>query len=111
MAKLTMLAYPSTQYGFASRWIRHLSKWAIAGVRQAGKTEPDLYRMGGSTLPMGGAVSVLKTPYLVVPLVNADSNQHGPNENLRLGNYMDGIRIIVSMLTTQWTHKKEQYGE
>jgi acetylornithine deacetylase/succinyl-diaminopimelate desuccinylase-like protein len=106
MAKLTMLAYPSTQYGFREPMDTPLSKWAIAGVRQAGNTEPDLYRMGGSTLPMGGAVSVLKTPYLVVPLVNADSNQHGPNENLRLGNYMDGIRIIASMLTTPWTQQE-----
>jgi acetylornithine deacetylase/succinyl-diaminopimelate desuccinylase-like protein len=102
MAKLTMMAYPSTQFGFREPMDTPLSKWAIAGVRQASKIEPDLYRMGGSTLPMGGAVSVLKTPYLVVPLINADSNQHGPNENLRLGNYMEGIRTIASMLTNPW---------
>lgn len=40
---------------------------------------------------------VLKTPYPVVPLINADSNQHGPNENLRRGNYMEGIRTVVPM--------------
>jgi acetylornithine deacetylase/succinyl-diaminopimelate desuccinylase-like protein len=102
MAKLTMMAYPSTQLGFREPMDTPLSKWAISGVKGAKQIEPDLYRMGGSTLPMGGAVSVLKTPYLVVPLINADSNQHGPNENLRLGSYMDGIRTIASMLTTPW---------
>ncbi len=102
MAKLTMMAYPSTQVGFREPMDSPFSRWAIAGVRTATQREPDLYRMGGSTLPMGGAVTVLKTPYLVVPLINADSNQHGANENLRLGNYMEGIRSIASMLTTPW---------
>ena len=102
LAKLTMLAYPSTQVGFREPMDTPLSKWTIAGVRAPKQIEPDMYRMGGSTLPMGGAVLVLKTPYLVVPLINADSGQHGANENLRLGNYMEGIRTIASMLTTPW---------
>lgn len=106
MARLTMMAYPSTASGFREPMDTPLSKWAITGVRQANRIAPDLYRMGGSTLPMGGAVTVLKTPYLVVPLINADSNQHGPNENLRLGNYMEGIRTIASMLTTPWTQQE-----
>jgi acetylornithine deacetylase/succinyl-diaminopimelate desuccinylase-like protein len=104
MAKLTMMAYPSTQVGFREPMESPFSKWAITGVRKGTQLEPELYRMGGSTLPMGGAVSVLKTPYLVVPLINADSNQHGANENLRLGNYMEGISSIASMLTTPWKH-------
>jgi acetylornithine deacetylase/succinyl-diaminopimelate desuccinylase-like protein len=102
MAKLTMMAYPSTQVGSREPMESPFSRWAIAGVTKAAHRAPDLYRMGGSTLPMGGAVSVLKTPYLVVPLINADSGQHGPNENLRLGNYMEGIGSIASMLTTPW---------
>jgi acetylornithine deacetylase/succinyl-diaminopimelate desuccinylase-like protein len=102
LGKLTMLAYPSTEFGFREPMDTPLSKWAIAGVKQPKQIEPEKYRMGGSTLPMGGAVSVLKTPYLVIPLINADSNQHGANENLRLGSYMEGIRTIASMLTTPW---------
>ncbi|MFP9228331.1 MULTISPECIES: hypothetical protein [Pectobacterium] len=56
--------------------------------------------MMGGTLPMSGAVSVLKVPYVIVPLVNADNNQHSFDENLRLGNYLEGIRTIVAMATT-----------
>lgn len=106
LAKLTMTAYPSTQFGFREPMDTAFSLWAIAGVSLAGKVQPDLYRMGGSTLPMGGAVSVLMTPYLVVPLINADSAQHAANENLRLGNYMEGIRGIAAMLTTTWNGKE-----
>ncbi|WP_224552537.1 hypothetical protein [Pectobacterium versatile] len=55
--------------------------------------------MMGGTLPMSGVVSVLKVPYVIVPLVNADNNQHSFDENLRLGNYLEGIRTIVAMAT------------
>ena len=34
-----------------------------------------------------------------VPTVNIDNNQHSPNENLRLGNYRDGIKTILTILT------------
>jgi acetylornithine deacetylase/succinyl-diaminopimelate desuccinylase-like protein len=36
---------------------------------------------------------------VTIPTVNADNNQHSPNENLRLGNYKEGIRAIMSVLT------------
>ena len=62
--------------------------------------EPEVFRMGGSTLPMSGAADVLKVPYVVVPLVNADNNQHSFDENLRLGNYVEGVRTVASLLTT-----------
>lgn len=42
---------------------------------------------------------MLKVPYVIVPLVNADNNQHSFDENLRLGNYLEGIRTIVAMAT------------
>lgn len=34
-----------------------------------------------------------------MPLVNADNNQHSFNENMRLGNYFDGVRSLVHILT------------
>lgn len=37
---------------------------------------------------------------MVVPLVNADNNQHSFDENLRLGNYVEGVRTVASLLTT-----------
>ena len=33
-----------------------------------------------------------------VPIVNFDNNQHGPDENLRLGNFFQGIDIFASIL-------------
>jgi acetylornithine deacetylase/succinyl-diaminopimelate desuccinylase-like protein len=33
-----------------------------------------------------------------VPTVNIDNNQHSPNENLRLGNFLDGIVMLMAVL-------------
>jgi hypothetical protein len=34
-----------------------------------------------------------------VPTVNRDNNQHSPNENLRLGNYREGIQTMMAILS------------
>jgi len=39
----------------------------------------------------------LGLPSVGVPIVNYDNNQHGPDENLRLGNFFQGIDIFASM--------------
>ncbi len=40
----------------------------------------------------------LGIPSVGVPIVNFDNNQHGPNENLRLGHFFQGIEILASIL-------------
>jgi acetylornithine deacetylase/succinyl-diaminopimelate desuccinylase-like protein len=44
-------------------------------------------------------VSELKVPFVMVPLVNADNNQHRANENMWLGNYIDGVRGLAEILS------------
>ena len=40
----------------------------------------------------------LGIPSLGVPTVNFDNNQHSPNENLRLGNFWQGIDIFAALM-------------
>lgn len=58
--------------------------------------------MMGATAPTGVIVEMLGLPFVIVPLVNPDNNQHSPDENLRVGHYMDGIKIVVSLLQTPY---------
>jgi acetylornithine deacetylase/succinyl-diaminopimelate desuccinylase-like protein len=44
-------------------------------------------------------VNTLDVPAVIVPTVNPDNNQHSPNENVRVGNYVDGVRSIIAILT------------
>jgi len=40
----------------------------------------------------------LGLPWIGVPIVNYDNHQHGPDENLRLGNLWDGIETYAVLL-------------
>jgi acetylornithine deacetylase/succinyl-diaminopimelate desuccinylase-like protein len=55
--------------------------------------------MLGGSLPMHTFAAALDMPIVGVPLANADNNQHGANENLRLQNLWDGIEIYAILLT------------
>ncbi|WP_353506211.1 M20/M25/M40 family metallo-hydrolase [Variovorax brevis] len=100
LASMSLMAYPSTATAARIDMDSPLATWVVKGVTAPRNIAPQKSRMGGSTLPMSGAVDVLKTGYVVVPLVNADNNQHAFDENLRLGNYLEGVRTVYSMLTT-----------
>jgi acetylornithine deacetylase/succinyl-diaminopimelate desuccinylase-like protein len=52
---------------------------------------------------LGGSVPMyifedLGLPWIGVPIVNYDNHQHGPDENLRLGNLWDGIETYAVLL-------------
>ena len=34
----------------------------------------------------------------MLPIANYDNNQHGENENIRIGNLWDGIEIYAAMI-------------
>jgi acetylornithine deacetylase/succinyl-diaminopimelate desuccinylase-like protein len=55
--------------------------------------------MGGS-LPFFHVEDKLDMRVLGLPLVNHDNNQHGPNENVRVGNLWRGFDTIAAVLLT-----------
>ena len=57
--------------------------------------------MGGS-LPTQQLVSALQVPFVILPLVNADNNQHSFDENLRIGHYVDGINTLLTLLQSPY---------
>ena len=54
--------------------------------------------MGGS-IPISPIIEALNVPAASVPTVNIDNNQHSPNENLRMGNFIEGLAILMSVLS------------
>ena len=61
--------------------------------------EPIRVRMSGGSIPISPFVNTLEIPAVTVPTVNRDNNQHSPNENIRLGDYRNGIKTILAVLT------------
>ncbi len=52
--------------------------------------------MGGS-LPLHVVRTTLNVPIVLLPVANHDNNQHGPNENIRLGNLWTAIEIYAAV--------------
>lgn len=53
----------------------------------------------GGSIPMYLFQQVLNTPVIGVPAVKHDNNQYPANENLRLQNLWDAIKIFAAILT------------
>lgn len=73
--------------------------WLRKAMNRAFGEDPVQIRISGGSIPISPFVDALGIPAVTIPTVNADNNQHSPNENIRLGNYKEGILTIMSVLT------------
>jgi len=64
--------------------------------------DPVVIRLMGGTVPIVPLINKLKVPTAIVPMVNMDNNQHSPNENIRVGNIRQGIKICLSILNASY---------
>ena len=60
---------------------------------------PVQIRTMGGTVPITQFIEALGFPAISIPIVNFDNNQHGENENLRLGHFFRGVTTIAAVLT------------
>ncbi len=72
--------------------------WLRSALQNAFGEEPIMIRMSGGSIPISPFVTTLGIPAVTVPTVNRDNNQHSPNENIRLGNYREGIKTMIAIL-------------
>jgi len=63
--------------------------------------EPVRIRTSGGTVPIAPFIEALGFPAISVPTVNFDNNQHGENENLRLGHFFRSVGILASALQVE----------
>lgn len=80
-----------------------VGRWAAAAVGGAWPASPLVrVRMMGGTLPTHAIVGPLRAPFVQVPVVNPDNNQHAYDENLRMGHYLSGMRTMAALLTAPY---------
>lgn len=77
-----------------------VGRWLQRALRAGFGEMPVMKRTSGGSIPIAPFVEMLHIPAVTVPTVNADNNQHSPNENLRLGNFVEGIQTMLALLTT-----------
>jgi acetylornithine deacetylase/succinyl-diaminopimelate desuccinylase-like protein len=64
----------------------------------AGAEPPVVLPTMGGSLPLNDLAQALDMPLISLPLANHDDNQHAPNENLRLGHFVQGIYTVLIAL-------------
>ena len=72
--------------------------WLTRAMRKAFGHDPIRIRTAGGSIPISPFVTTLGIPAVAVPTVNADNNQHAENENIRIGNYVDGVVTFLAIL-------------
>jgi acetylornithine deacetylase/succinyl-diaminopimelate desuccinylase-like protein len=96
--KLVKLTSDVSYGAFRSDFDSPAGLMARAGLRHLYGEEPILIRTMGGSIPIAPIVETLGVPAATVPTVNIDNNQHSPNENIRLGNFIEGIAMLMAVL-------------
>ncbi|MEO1082520.1 MAG: M20/M25/M40 family metallo-hydrolase [Pseudomonadota bacterium] len=97
--KIATLTWDFSYQSFRTDQDSEVGRWLRSALTNAFGEEPIQIRMSGGSIPISPFVTTLGVPAVTVPTVNRDNNQHSPNENLRLGNYREGIRTMMAILT------------
>ena len=97
--KVAMFTSEISYQSFRTDFNSEVGLWLRKAMQNAFHEAPIMIRMSGGSIPIAPFVNTLNIPAVTVPTVNRDNNQHSPNENLRLGNYRDGIKTMIAILS------------
>jgi acetylornithine deacetylase/succinyl-diaminopimelate desuccinylase-like protein len=75
-----------------------ISKRLINALSVFSDKKPILIPSLGGSLPIYIFEDILKIPFIGLPVVNYDNNQHQPNENLRIGQLWQAIEIFAAVM-------------
>ena len=79
-----------------------IGKWLVKSLKKTFGIEPVKKRTSGGSVPISPFVNTLGIPAVTVPTVNQDNNQHSPNENIKIENYITGIETYLGILTNKF---------
>lgn len=96
--KLIQINSNISYLAFRTDFNSEVGLWLDKALTKAHGTTPVKIRNSGGSIPISPFVQTLGIPAVTVPIVNRDNNQHSPNENIRLGNYVGGIKTYLSIL-------------
>lgn len=96
--KICRFEYSISYKAFRTEFDSEAGIWLTKALSKAFGKAPLKIRTAGGSIPISPFVTTLGIPAVAVPTVNPDNNQHSPNENIRIGNYVDGVKTILAVL-------------
>ncbi len=98
-SKIASFTYNISYAAFQTPYDSEVGLWLNKAMVRAFGEEPVRHRTSGGSIPISPFIETLSAPAVTVPTVNRDNNQHSPNENLRIGNYIEGVQTFLAILT------------
>ncbi len=98
-SRLCQFSANTSYLAFRTDFDSQVGLWLDKSLTKAFGKTPIKQRTSGGSIPISPFVNELGIPAVTVPTVNRDNNQHSPNENIRVGNYVEGIKTIYAILT------------
>ncbi len=100
-SKLISMTYRIGSRPFRTELDSDIGEWLGSAMeRMYGKNYVRMATTGGSQ-PIAPFISTLGVPAVSVRIPNPDNSIHAPNENLRLGNFLEGIEMCLAVLTQE----------
>lgn len=96
--KIAAFKYSVSYEAFQTPYNSEVGIWLSKAMVSAFGKEPIKIRMAGGSIPISPFVTTLGVPAVTVPTVNPDNNQHAPNENIRIGNYVEAVKTFIAIL-------------
>ena len=81
-----------------------IGRWLQSAIKSSYHQNPINIRIMGGTVPMAPFIKELDVPAVIVPMVNADNNQHSPNENVKLSYLVNAIKTFNAIFTTSFKY-------
>ncbi len=100
--RIIQFDYDISYLAFRTSFDSRVGKWLNRALTRSFGQAPVRQRTSGGSIPISPFVTTLDIPAVTVPTVNRDNNQHSPNENLRLGNFKEGIITVLGILTEKY---------
>jgi acetylornithine deacetylase/succinyl-diaminopimelate desuccinylase-like protein len=74
------------------------AEYVAAAAEAAGGSDVVRIPTFGGSVPLHHFIEALDAPVVILPIANYDNNQHGPDENVRIGNLWYGMDVFSALL-------------
>jgi acetylornithine deacetylase/succinyl-diaminopimelate desuccinylase-like protein len=98
-ANICTFKYDINYRAFRTTLDAPVGQWLERAIIKAHGKKPIKIPTVGGSIPISPFVVKLGIDAVAVPTVNPDNSQHSPNENLRIGNFIDGIQTMIAILS------------
>lgn len=94
--------YGKVSYGaYRTPFDSAIGQWLTRALTRTFDQAPVLMRTTGGSQPISPFIQALGLPAVSVRIPNPDNSIHAPNENLRLGNFLEGLQSCIGILTEE----------